>query len=201
VSYTDNTGNVKVKRFKVQDLISVISDYKQGTTYQYRTMYVPNSASIDTFYTDYVVKRVAEKINKTAWTATADSYALTSQLPNGGPIKVIDDNIATFWHTETTSTKIYPHWLAVDMKKLFNVTRVELTCRQGKTDSFTSFTIQGSLNGVTWTSYDSFTVIQKNETQSFIITGSPQMRYIRVYVATGPNYYAHLAEFSAFGYE
>lgn len=200
VNYTDNTGNMKVVRFGVLDLFSVITDYKQGTTYKYRTVYVPNSISIDTFYTAYSVQKVAEKINKSAWTATADSYALTSQLPNGGPIKVIDDNVATYWHTETTASKVYPHWLAVDMKKLNTVTRVELTCRQGQTTTFTSFTMQGSLDGIAWTNYDTFTLIQKDATQSFMLTGLPQMRYIRIYAEKGPSYYAHLGEFSVFGY-
>ena len=200
VTYTDNTGTSKVKRFGVSELVSGIFDYKQGTSYKYRTVYVPNSISIDTFYTAYSVQQVAEKLSKLNWTATADSYALTSQLPNGGPMKAIDDNITTFWHTETSASKVYPHWLAVDMKKMFNVTRVELTCRQAVATTFTSFTIQGSLDGVNWTSYDTFTLIQKDATQSFLITGSPQMSYVRIYAAAGPNYYAHLAEFSAFGY-
>lgn len=202
VSYTDNTGNIQVKRFGILESISIISDCQQGTSYQYRSLYVPNSISIDTFYTNYSVKRVAEKINKSIWTATADSYAKTSQLPNGAPIKAVDDDIATFWHTDHTTTKpAFPHWLAVDMKKLTNVTKVELTCKPGTVTTLTNFTIQGSLDGITWMSYDSFTLIQSNETQSFMITGSPQMQYIRIYATAGKSYYAILGEFSVFGYE
>lgn len=200
VIYTDNSGNTKIKFFKTQDLTSAIDDYKRGTTYQFRTIYVPTNVSIDTFYTAYSVQNVSERINKSTWTATADTYAATSQAPNGAPIKAIDDNVATYWHTETVGSKPYPHWLAVDMKKLINVSRFEVTCRQGQTTTFTSFLIQGSLDGLTWTTYDSYNLLQKDQTQSFMIAGAPQMRYIRIYAATGPNYYAHLGEFTVFGY-
>lgn len=202
VIYTDNVGDTKVKFFKVQDLTSVIEDYKPGTPYQLRTLYVPNGVSIDTFYTAYSVQRASAKINKSVWTATADSYALTSQAPNGAAIKAVDDIITTFWHTDHTTTKpAFPHWLAVNMKKLTNVSRVELTCRPGVVNTFTAFTIQGSMDGLVWTSYDSFTLLQKDPTQSFMITGSPRMQYIRIYATAGSQYYANLAEFSVIGYE
>ncbi|RZJ85727.1 MAG: hypothetical protein EOO20_19740 [Chryseobacterium sp.] len=201
VQYTDATNLIKTKRFLVAETSSSIADYKPGTQIQIRTIYVPNQRSIDNFYTPYVTYNVSGKINKSTWTATSDSFATTSQLPNGPPAKAIDDNITTFWHTETTATRVFPHWLAVDMKKLISVSRVELTCRQDNFTTFTSFTLQGSNDGVTWTDAETFPFVMKNPTQSYMLTNVLKTRYIRIYATTGPNYYANLAEFSVFGYE
>jgi len=204
VQYTDVNDKTQTRRFLVSDEISTITDYKVGTTYQYRTVYIPNLLGIDSFYTPYITQYVAAKIKKAGLVVTADSFAATSQLPLGGPAKfAFDDDIKTFWHTHHTPAPVppFPHWLMVDMVKTINVTRVELTCRPGVSNTFTEFTMQGSMNGTTWTSYDSFTLVQKDPTQSFVLTGTPKMRYIRIYATKGPNAYANLAEFSVFGYE
>ncbi len=201
VKYTDVNNQVQVKRFLIAENTSTINDYKIGTVYQYRTVYIPGVRGIDSFFTPYINQYVSAKLNKSTWLASTDSFAVSSQLPNGPAIKAIDDDVKTFWHTETTTSRVYPHWLAVDMKKPINVSRVELTCRQDNATTFTAFSIQGSMDGLTWTDYGSYTLVMKNATQSFAVPNSPQMRYIRVYAATGPNYYANLAEFSAFGYE
>jgi hypothetical protein len=201
VKYTDVNNVVQVKRFLVAESISTIIDYKMGTVYQYRTVYIPGVRGIDSFFTPYINQYVSAKLNKSTWLATADSFAASSQLPNGPAIKAIDDDIKTFWHTETTSSRVYPHWLAVDMKKTINVSRVELTCRQDNFTTFTAFSIQGSIDGLNWTDYGGYTFVMKNVTQSFAVANSPQMKYIRIYAATGPNYYANLAEITVFGYE
>ncbi len=202
VKYTDQSGHTILKRFRTTQSSSTIPSFTFGSTYQYRTVYVPDTLSIDTFYTEFIPQRIASKLSKANWIATADSYAVTSQLPNGAPQKAIDDDINTFWHTHHTPAPVppFPHWLAVDMKTTYNVTRVELTCRPGVTNTFTAFTMQGSNNGTDWTSYDSFTLAQQDPTQSFILTGTPLMRYIRIYATAGPNAYANLAEFSVYGY-
>lgn len=201
VQYTNTSNATTIRRFPVSQASSTINDYKAGTTFQYRTVYLPGIRSIDSFFTPYVTQYVSSKINKSTWLATADSYALTSQFPNGSPARAIDDNIATYWHTETTSSRVYPHWLSVDMKKPISITRVELTCRQDNFTTFTAFTVQGSTDGISWTDQDTFTLLGKNDTQSFQLSTVLNTRYIRIYASAGPNYYANLAEFSVYGYE
>ena len=64
VDYTDSLGEPKTLYItKVQPLdlrkaplflnTDVITDYKAGTTFSYRTGYLPSATAIDTFYTDY----------------------------------------------------------------------------------------------------------------------------------------------------
>ncbi|TZF82806.1 hypothetical protein FW774_15060 [Pedobacter sp. BS3] len=202
--YTATDGQVKVKRILATETLSAINDYKPGTTYEHRTLYVPTGISLDTFYTAYRTEHVAFKIPKAGLAVTTDSYAKTSQLPKGGPPQfAFDDDISTFWHTHHTPAPVpgFPHWLAVDLAKTYRITRVELTCRPGVTNTFTEFTIQGSMDGTNWSGYNSFTLIQKDPTQSFTLSDIPLMRHIRIYATKGPNAYANLAEFTVYGYE
>ncbi|RYD91799.1 MAG: hypothetical protein EOP54_21840 [Sphingobacteriales bacterium] len=203
VQYTNTDDALVVKRFLVTEATSVISDYKRGTNYNSRTVYMPSIRSIDVFYTPYEIEYASYKIDKTNWLATADSYALTSKLPNGPPAKAIDDNLATFWQTETTSSKVYPHWLAIDFNKQFNLTRLELSCVQDNaaTSTFTTFTVQTSANGTTWTNVTNFSLVLKNGTQSFALPSTLRTQYLRIYATSGASYFASLAEVSVVGYE
>ena len=210
VQYTDINNVVKVKRFPIAEAISTIVDYKAGTTYQYRTVYIPGTRGIDTFNTSYILEYVSAKVKKAGLVVTADSFAATSQLtanPPGGPPKyAFDDDLGTFWHTHHTPAPVptFPHWIAVDMVKTYNVTRIELTARPGitgVTNTFTTFTVQGSMNGTTWTDYDSFTLVQKDPVQSFVLATTAKMRYFRIYATAGAAVHTSLAEFTVYGYE
>lgn len=202
VKYTSTNGSAKTAKFDIADVSSKIPDYKSGTVVQYRTLYRPDSTSIDVFYTGFVEKKVSERISQTGWTATASSEELTAQLPNGAPNKAIDGSTDTYWHSNhTVSITGYPYWLAVDMKKPITVTRIELFSRKAYfTEDFTDFTFQGSMDGTNWTSYGAFNMEKLAVTQSFIINGAPTLRYARIYMTKGVTVHAYLSEFTVFGY-
>jgi hypothetical protein len=88
----------------------------------------------------------------------------------------------------------------VDMKNPVTVSAVELVYRQNVYNSFTDFTIQGSLDGVNWTSYGSFSFKMINDPQNFQLPGSPVMQYVRIYATKGVNNYAHIGELAVYGY-
>jgi len=203
VKYTDTLGETQMRRFDVTESNSVISDYNPGTAYQYRTLYLPDSIAIDTFYTDYVTQHVSWKIDKTGWIATADSYEATAALPNGPPSNAIDDNVNTFWHTDYSVAPQpgYPHWLAVDLNRTIVLTKIELTSRSDYfKEDFTNFILQGSMDGQTWTDYGTYTMPDATGPQSFDVSTAPTVKYIRIYMTAGPYFFTHLAEFSVFGY-
>lgn len=207
VEYTNTANTTVVKRFSVDEISSVITDYKPGTTYRYRTEYRP-AASIDPFYTAYTTQFVSAKIPKAGLVVTANSFAATSQLPSGGPARfAFDDDVNTFWHTHHTPAPVpgFPHWLRVDLIKTYKVSRVELFSRPGVTNGFAEFTIQGSMNGTTWTDYGAFTKIQKDPGESFMLKGgAASMRYLRLYItapAVAAQAHTNLAEFTVYGYE
>lgn len=203
ITYINNTGHTKTQNIKAKDSVSTLSDYKSGTIPSFRTKFLPDSLAIDTFYTNSQNMRVSRKFVKSGWTASTDSYEKTGQLPNGAPEKVLDDNVNTFWHTNHSVAPApgYPHWLAFDMKTSLNITRIELTSRSNFfKEDFTEFTVQGSLDGITWANYGAFKLAEVAAVQSFNLTGVNNIRYLRLYMTKGTTIYAHLAEFSAFGY-
>lgn len=200
IVYTNAAGEMVTQRFGTDESVSELLEYNTETTFKYRTVFLPDSASIDTFYTDFTEQNVARKIDKSNWTAMADSYTPTRLLPSGPPDKAIDNNINTFWHTLYPATEPYPHWLIIDMKEPVNVSSVELVYRQSVFNSFKDFMIQGSLDGENWTTYGTFSFQTINDPQNFTLSGSPLIQYLRIYATTGYNNYAHIAELSVYGY-
>jgi len=202
ISYTDTSGNEITKRCPISDTESFVPAIN-NTDMQYRTVYLPDSTAIDTFYTAYDTYKILTKLDKSRMTITADSYEKTGQLPNGAPAKAIDDDPATYWHTDHTVAPLpgYPHWLAVDLKDTVSLGMVELTSLSGYlTADCTNFTVQGSMDGQTWTDYGSFIQPDVDGPQDFVIDNHPTVRYVRIYMTAGPNYYTHLAELSLYKY-
>ncbi|SEM64927.1 F5/8 type C domain-containing protein [bacterium A37T11] len=204
VSYMDNANKQQKVRVDIDVSTSVLKNYKKGTTFSYQTLYRPDTLCIDTFHTVAQTHSTAFKIDKSTWIATADTYELTGQMPNGGPPSfTIDDDPNTYWHTaHTTGTTPYPHWLAYDMGKEVAVDVVELTSRYNYINAdFKDFLIEGrnSLDEE-WTSYGSYTLPDILGPQQFLIPDSPKMRYVRIYMLNGGSPpHSHLAEFSVYG--
>lgn len=176
VTYTATGGATKMLHLAANQLNTIITDYKNSTTFQSRTVFLPDSSSIDSFYTDFAVHQVLKKIDKSNWTATADSYS-TPYIPKNA----IDDNIDTFWNSDYKVVKPpFPHWLMVDMKQSIPVTGVDITCRQDLIQGF-YFRIEGSNNGTTWVNYGTYILLDKKSIQSFALIGTPTIRYFRIY--------------------
>ena len=196
LSYVNTSGDQIDKIILMSETTTVLTDL--ASDIEYNTAFLPDSAAIDTFYTDFVVKKVYADIDKSDWTATADSYEATGQLPNGAPEKTIDGDVATYWHTQHVGGMPgFPHWLAYDMKKKIDVAVVELTSRSDYFDAdFTDFIVQQSADGVIWSDCGAFNLANTAGAQSFVLQNPVTTRYIRIYMTAGPNSYTHLAEFS-----
>jgi len=204
VSYTDNNGKNKHVQVDVNAETAVLTNYKEGTPFSYQTLYIPDTLCIDTFRTVEQIHTTAFKIDKRNWIATADTYEPTGQLPNGGnPSFTIDDDPETYWHTEhVAGTTPFPHWLAYDMGKVVSVDVVELTSRHDYLNAdFKDFIIEGrNSESEEWVAYGSFNLPDIQGPQQFLLSGSPQMRYIRIYQLNGGGEpHSHLAEFSIYG--
>lgn len=57
VKYTNVLDIEQVNSFPVSRNTSTIKDIKSGSPFQYRTVFLPDSMSIDTFYTDYATSK------------------------------------------------------------------------------------------------------------------------------------------------
>lgn len=205
VSYIDSTGTQQVVSDTSSNaadslVISGLPNVQSNFTVVLSDVY--GSQSAPQSLTTTPLKEV--KIDKSNWTITADSQEEFGEpSPNGWATAAIDNNINTYWHSEWLNAQPgYPHWLAVDMHQEVTISRIELTPRQGHRDGFKTFDIDGSDDGIHWTTYESnLSLIQENNTQSFAVPSNPTVRYIRIYMTSGASFYAHLAELSVYGGE
>lgn len=53
LSYTDCEGTAQTIIVPDSDDVTQLEDYKEGTAFHYRTLFLPDSTAIDTFYTDF----------------------------------------------------------------------------------------------------------------------------------------------------
>ena len=140
--------------------------------------------------------------SKADWTATA-----SSEITNGGKASsVIDGNITTYWHTDTTVTPVrnYPHWILIDMKSDRNIVTVSLTNRQSGTAltiGMKSFKLEGSKDGSTFTSLGEFNLAVSNNAQTFRVSSANAYRYLKITALTsqtGTTAFTFLAEVDLF---
>ncbi|MBT2561789.1 DUF5013 domain-containing protein [Pedobacter sp. ISL-68] len=65
VEYTNLSNVIKKIRAKIDETTTSISDIKPGTTLRYRTLFLPDTVSIDTFSTAFQTQRVGADITST----------------------------------------------------------------------------------------------------------------------------------------
>lgn len=204
IRYTDNNGIVKEITSPISATNSVLSDYKSGTSVQYRTSYVPDAISIDTLYTDFKDISIVElaKVSKTDWKITGfSSEEKTGEgPPNGWASAVIDGNLSTFWHTQWSGASPgYPHWFILDMGKEVAIAFIEVFRRQGNGGGQTKHQFLYSNNGTDWTNFGTFSMNGTIDSgQKFKSTITSTTRYIKYVALEGPNFYAFLAELNVY---
>lgn len=53
IEYTNTSGVTSTKVINITESTLIIADFKVGTSFKYRTMFLPETTAIDNFYTDY----------------------------------------------------------------------------------------------------------------------------------------------------
>lgn len=111
--YTTKEGLPNTVFISAGETKTVIEGYKQGTDFQYRTFYKPDTMCIDTFYTQLKTQKIsglAIEYNKAGWTAYGEDYDRTNPRK---PANAIDNNLSTIWVMDKVTN--YPHAMWVDM--------------------------------------------------------------------------------------
>lgn len=143
-------------------------------------------------------------LDRSKWTITASSEQTTGET-TGLATAVLDGDVNTYWHSNYTGTPSpYPHWLLVNMKKPIVITQVNLTARQNSVKGFTKFKLEGSLDGITFTSFGEFTFNPALTTeQAFVISPARNLQFLRLTAldkaATQTGTVTFLAEFNVKG--
>ena len=200
LTYTDVNG--------VQNIIvdpsesrTYIFDFNNQEPVFYSTMYQFNALS-DYVYHVPTVERMYDHLDpwfvldRDGWIANANAFVNATFVP----ANVLDGDLGTAWHIANSSPVEYPHWLSVDMLKVYKVKALYLYQRDYGAESnagriFKNFKIQGSMDGVEWTDcppapadrvivdgdeYYEFKEI-KFERQTFNMANMHEMRHIRIW--------------------
>lgn len=204
VKYTDNSDNIKYQNILTTDLTSTISDMKSGTSFQYKTVFKPNSLSIDQFSTNYA-ESGDFSIDKTGWKIIAYS----SQLDAGvnAVINFIDGTDATRWVTDVTTSK-YPHFATIDLGIVRTITRFgvwrttfENVENGGDNRAPDKIQFLVSTDNLIWTDLGIFDFNRHiNGEQPYNIPSLPKARYFKFVGVSGPNSFMITGEVSAYGF-
>lgn len=201
VKYTNTSGIVKIRQFPANEPVTKISDMKRGTSFEYRSVYLPDSLAIDAFYTDYVAGPSRYEINKGTW-IIKDFNSEHDNIDNA-VVHMIDRTEGTRWHTHAGGSS-YPHHVTIDMgaiKKIsqFGVWRTTFQNPGGDNRGPDRIKFLVSNDNIAWTDLGEFNFNRHlSGEQIFTIPSKPEARYFRFVGISGPHNYMVLGEISAY---
>ncbi|MEA4917208.1 DUF4998 domain-containing protein [Proteiniphilum sp.] len=205
IQYTNQTGKNVTLKVPVEDSRTVIPDYKGGTKFKYRTVYVPDQMGVDTFYTDYkesvsthfsLIKQGWKIVNFSSQHAGGDN-AVTN---------IIDGTNATRWHCDATPAgPPYPHHVTFDLGGIVTVSQFGVwatTFEQatGNVDLRGPDKIQFlvSRDGNEWTDLGSFDFDRSKLGEQLYPVTPTQARYYKFMGIRGPEKYMVLGELDVY---
>ena len=185
VKYTDTLDMSKIVTVPVSEDITIINDMKGGTTYEYRTLYIPES-SIDNFETTY-------KQNDIYYLSQSDWSVIDFSTQHPGDENkvdnVIDGDPGTRWHTYAGQSS-YPHFVTVDMGAEHTLSNFEIFRMKDDDRAADIFKLWSSLDNIEWTDLGEFNLDRfSDEAQIYNIPSAPKARYFKYEGISGPQDY------------
>lgn len=139
VRYTKRDGGQAHLFMPAKDNSLSFPDVKAGSVFEYRSLYIPEEESIDTFYTDWTTYDTAFPLiyqyDRSKWSVLACSDQKESD--GGGMKTLIDGDLKTFWHSSYGPDVPPPHWAVIDMMSSKKICQFDVYRRSGSTDSKT----------------------------------------------------------------
>jgi hypothetical protein len=185
----------------VTESSSVLTDAQPGTTLQYRTVFEPDTLSIDEFYTGS--SDVGDmSFSKKDWSIIA--YSSQHSDGDNAVINFIDGTDATRWHT-LAGGSFYPHFATIDMGVERTITKfgVWRTTFENGGDDRAPDQIQflTSTDNTNWTDLGIYPFNRHiNGEQTYLIPSEPRARYFKFVGVSGPQDYMVMGEISAYGF-
>lgn len=140
IRYTKSDGTTAIVSMLPAESEGLCPDAKPGSTFETRSLFIPEEEAIDTFATAWVEYDVAFPSNylydRSDWEAIAVSDEKPSDGGGLGKGAVLDGNHNTWWHSYYGSPENTPcpHWLIIDMKKELSTVLIDLYRRPGSGD-------------------------------------------------------------------
>jgi len=195
IRYTNATGEIQTLRTMSNEAVSTISDIKRGTTFSYRTLYVPNHLAIDTFYTGFLENK-EYFLNKSVWRIIGFStqHSGAANLASN----VIDGNPATRWHTHATASN-FPHFVTVDMGIDRTITAFKIFRATSDDRAFDTFQLFSSTDNANWIDLGVFRFNRFIDDGQYYAVPPTSGRYFKFVGLSGPNKFMVTGEINAYG--
>lgn len=207
VRYVKKNGSQAIVKVPSTDDLVQLPDVKPGSTFEYRSLYIPEEVAIDTFATawkEYETPFPAEyKYDRSSWEVLSVSEVSTSE--GGGMAALIDGDLSTYWQSAYEGGDApLPHWAVIDMQTPKNISRVELYRRTGNKDT-KSIELYVSdhpdANAAGWIQIGTV-VFEEGDSSSITIPGSIDMkgRYLKLLLSdSNREPYTSVAEVYVYG--
>lgn len=118
VRYVDQAGASHETLLPITDSLISIDDVPQGDSVQYRTLFLPTSWAIDTFYTPYETLNLEEAVPVALDKSLFKALDLTTDAPlynsKANPMSNLWDGDLTTWY-RTANGSGSPHWYTLDL--------------------------------------------------------------------------------------
>lgn len=187
IRYIKNDGSQTTVKISSIDNLAKLPNVKPGSTFEYRSLYIPEEVAIDTFATawkEYETPFPTEyKYDCSSWEVLSVSDVSTSE--GGGMATLIDGDLSTYWQSAYEGGDApLPHWAVIDMQTPKNISRVELYRRTGNKDT-KSIELYVSdhpdANAAGWIKIGTV-VFEEGDSSSITIPGSIDMkgRYLKL---------------------
>ncbi|MBZ4190349.1 DUF4998 domain-containing protein [Niabella beijingensis] len=137
VRYTGKDGSLHTTRMPSASF-DVAIEVKPGTTFEHRSLYIPEAEAIDTFTTEWVTHTEAFPAtflySRDQWSVPVVSDETASD--GGGKATLLDGDLSTYWHSQwDPSNAPLPHWAVVDMTSPKKIAYLDVYRRAGNTDA------------------------------------------------------------------
>lgn len=187
IRYIKTDGSQTTVKISSIDNLAKLPDVKPGSTFEYRSLYIPEEIAIDTFATawkEYETPFPAEyKYDRSLWEVLSVSDVSTSE--GGGMAALIDGDLSTYWQSAYEGGDApLPHWAVIDMQTSKKISRIELYRRTGNKDA-KSIELYVSdhpdANAVGWIQIGTV-VFEEGDSSSITIPGSIDVkgRYLKL---------------------
>lgn len=115
---------------------TLITDAAPGGKFTYITYYKPEEDAIDTFASKPKTANFPyANLDRTGWEAIDCSDERVDD--GGGKAAVLDGKLSTYWHSQWGPDMPLPHWILIDMKKVYEIGGVEIIRRLDNTNTKT----------------------------------------------------------------
>jgi hypothetical protein len=138
VRYTTKSGATVTVLTPADATSTLCPDAKGGSTFSYRSLFIPEEEAVDTFALAWKTEETAFPtiylFDRSDWKVLQVSDETASD--GGGMHMLLDDNLGTYWHSQWDGGNApLPHWAIIDMTSAKQFIKIETYRRSGNTDT------------------------------------------------------------------